>query len=123
MLDDFKRALGRVQSDYAFYIECQTNPAVTLAGYDLSPEERSSLSDPERLASVLKGEIGVDRLRITISGTHDWVNRTRTPKRKNVQMSDAGRDAEVAAHVEAIKTATTPEERSGAVLRLMEAIG
>jgi hypothetical protein len=121
MLDDFKRALARVQSDYAFYIDCQTNPAVALAGYDLSPEERSALSDPEQLAGVLKGGIGINRLRITISGTHDWVNRTRTTKK--AEMSDVGRDAKVATEVEAIKTASTHEERTGAVLRLMEAIG
>jgi hypothetical protein len=122
MLDDFKHALARVQTDYAFYIDCQTNPAVALAGYDLSPEERSALSDPEKLAGVLKGGIGIDQLRITISGTHDWVNRTR-PKKKKVTMSDVDRDAKVATEVQAIKTARTHEERTGAVLRLMEAIG
>jgi hypothetical protein len=122
MLDDFKRALARVQSDYGFYIDCQTNPVEALAGYDLSPEERSALSDPEKLAGVLKGGIGVDRLRFTIkiSGTHDWVNRTNP---KKTAMADAGRDARVATEVQTIKTARTHEERTGAVLRLMEAIG
>jgi hypothetical protein len=37
VLEDFKRALARAQSDYGFYIDCQTNTAVALAGYDLSP--------------------------------------------------------------------------------------
>ena len=54
MLEDFKRALARVQSDYGFYIGCQTNPAVALAGYDLSADERSALTDPEKLADMLK---------------------------------------------------------------------
>jgi len=120
MLDDFKRALARVQSDYAFYIDCQTNPGVALAGYDLSPEERSALCDPEQLARVFEGGMGINRLRITISGRHDWVNRTRP---KKVQMSDVGRNATVATEVDAIKSARTQEERSQAVLRLIEAIG
>jgi hypothetical protein len=122
VLDDFKRALARVQSDYGFYIDCQANPAVALAGYDLSPEERSALSDPEKLADVLKGGIGISPLRITvkISGKHDWVNRTRP---KKVTMEDVGRDAKVASNVEAIKKARTDDERTGAVLRLMEQIG
>jgi hypothetical protein len=123
VLEDFKRALARVQSDYGFYIDCQANPAVALAGYDLSPEERSALSDPEKLGDVLKGGIEVNRLpsiTIKISGTHDWVNRTRPKKRA---MADVGRDAEVATEVEAIKKASTDGERTGAVLRLMELMG
>ena len=28
VLDDFKRALARVQRDYGFYIGCQTNPGL-----------------------------------------------------------------------------------------------
>ena len=122
-MDDFKRALARVQSDYGFYIECQANPALALAGYDLSTEERSTLSDPEKLAGLLKGGIEVSRLpsiTIKISGTHDWVNRTRP---KKTAMEDVGRDAKVATEVEAIKKASSDEERSGAVLRLMELMG
>jgi hypothetical protein len=123
VLEDFKRALARVQSDYGFYIDCQANPAVALAGYDLSPEERSALSDPEKLADVLKGGVGMNRLRpitVKISGTHDWVNRTRPRK---TAMEDVGREAKVVTEVEAIKAASTDEERRGAVLRLMEQIG
>ena len=123
MLDDFKRALARVQSDYGFYIECQANPAAALAGYDLSPEERSALSDPEKLADVLKGGVGISPARaitVKVSGKHDWVNRTRPTK---TTMEDVGRDAEVASNVEAIKKARTDDERTGAVLRLMEQIG
>ena len=47
MFDDFKRALGRVQSDLAFFVDCQVNPTVALAGYDLSAEERLALTDAE----------------------------------------------------------------------------
>jgi hypothetical protein len=123
VLDEFRDALARVQLEYGFYIDCQANPALALAGYDLSPDERSALSDPEKLADVLKGGVGVNRLRsvtIKISGKHDWVNRTR-PRRTT--MEDVDRDATVATQVEAIKKATTDEERTGAVLRLMELIG
>jgi hypothetical protein len=123
MLEDFKRALARVQRDYGFYIDCQTNPAVALGGYDLSPDERSALTDSERLTDVLKGGIGVARLpsiTIKISGTHDWVNRTRPKKRS---MEDVGRDAGVARQIAAIRNARSDEERTGATLRLMELIG
>lgn len=78
MLDDFKRALARVQSDYDFYVECQASPATALTGYDLSPEERSTLLDPEQLAAALEKGIGVHKLppiTIKICGTHDWINR------------------------------------------------
>jgi hypothetical protein len=123
MLDDFKRALARVQSDYGFYIECQANPAVALAGYDLTLDERAALSDPEKLASVLKGGIGVEQLRITIkiSGTHDWVNRTR-PRRKT-PMTEVDLDARIATEVEAVRKASADEERTGAAFRLMGLIG
>jgi hypothetical protein len=122
-LEDFKRALARVQSDYGFYIDCQASPAVALAGYDLSPDERSALIDPEKLADVLRGGIGVSRLpsiTIKISGTHDWVNRTRT---KKTTMAKVDHDASVATEVGAITKASTDEERTGAVVRLMELIG
>src|SRR5438034_8624441 len=115
MLEHFKRALARVQSDYGFYIDCQANPALALAGYDLSPDERSALTDPEKLAGLLRGGLGISPLRITISGTHDWVNRTR-PRRKTTTMADVGRDAKVATEVEAIRKASTDEARTGAAV-------
>ena len=114
MSEDFKRALARVQTDYGFYIDCQTNPAVALADYDLSPDERSTLSDPEKLADML-----IRGVRITISGTHDWVNRA-APKKRDMEKAD--RDAKVATEVEAIKQASTDDERTGAVVRLMELV-
>jgi poly-gamma-glutamate capsule biosynthesis protein CapA/YwtB (metallophosphatase superfamily) len=121
-LEDFKRALARVQSDYGFYIDCQASPAVALAGYDLSADERSALTDPKKLADVLRGGIGISPLRITvtISGKHDWVNRTRP---KKTTMAEVDLDAKVATEVEAIKKAGTDEARTGAAVRLMELIG
>jgi hypothetical protein len=121
MLDDFKRALARVQSDYGFYVDCQASPALALAGYDLTPDERSVLSDPVKLADVL-GRVGINPLRITvtISGKHDWVNRTRP---KKTAMTDVDRDARVATEVEAIRKASTDKERNAAAVRLMELIG
>ena len=122
MLDDFKRALGRVQSDYGFYIDCQADPALALAGYDLSPDERSTLSDPARLGDMLMRGGGVLNLRpsitVKISGSHDWVNRAAVA-------SPAGADGGtgVAGEVDAIRRAETREERTEATVRLMELIG
>jgi hypothetical protein len=115
VVEDFKRALARVQTDYEFYIDCQTNPDEALAGYDLSPDERATLSDPKKLADML-----IRGIRITISGTHDWVNRA-APKSKAMEKAD--RDAKVATEVQAIKQATTDDERTGAAIRLMELVG
>jgi hypothetical protein len=123
MLDDFKRALARVQSDFGFYIDCQANPIVALAGYDLSQDERSALIDPEKLADVLKGGIDVNklpRITITISGRHDWINRPLPP---TVPRENTGSDARIASEVDAIRRASTREERTDAVVRLMELIG
>ncbi|MBD0324550.1 MAG: hypothetical protein ICV72_14380 [Aldersonia sp.] len=114
MSNDFERALARVQNDYEFYVECQTNPAEALAAYDLTPEERSALTDPEKLAERLARGV-----RITISGTHDWVNRAAPGKRTR---DEAGRDAKIAAEVEAIRQAGTDAERTAAAVRLMELV-
>jgi hypothetical protein len=118
-LEDFKRALARIQSDYGFYINCQTNPALALGGYDFSPDERLALTDPGKLADVLKHGIGLLRLRITISGTHDWVNRAAL----NATMENADENAKIVTEVQMIKQASTNEERTEAVVRLMGLIG
>jgi hypothetical protein len=123
MLEHFRRALARVQSDYGFYIDCQTNPAAALAGYDLSPGERSALSDPGVLATVLTEGVGTGRLaaiKVTISGKHDWVNRAAPSDAPGDQ---ADRDAMIAVEVEAIRRASTDDERTEAAVRLMELIG
>ncbi len=123
MLDDLKRALVRAQSDYGFYIDCQTNPAVALAGYDLTPAEQSALTDSEKLSDILMRGIGVLGLRpsitVKISGKHDWVNATM----QATKMDAAERDADIATEVAAIRQARTDEQRTGATLRLMELIG
>lgn len=123
MLEDFKRALARVQSDYGFYIGCQTNPALALEGYSLSSDERLALSDPDKLADLFKRGVVLDQLRsitVKISGKHDWVNRTRP---KKTAMADVDRDARVTAEVAAIKRASTDGERTEAVVRLIGVIG
>jgi hypothetical protein len=119
MRDDFKTALSRVQSDYAFFIQCQSDPAKALADYSLSPEERATLRDPERLADALKR--GRDprllpSITIKISGTHDWINRT-PPKRKNEA------DELIAREVESVKRAVNDDERGEAALRLIQLLG
>jgi hypothetical protein len=125
VLHDFKLALARAHTDYGFYIDCLTTPGSALAGYDLSPHERSTLTDPGKLAEVLMRGVGEPKLlpsiTIKISGTHDWVNRAAPKKREAMQ--EAERDARIAAEVEAIRRAGTDDERTCAVVRLMELVG
>ena len=82
MVGDFSKVLARAQTDYDFYIECQRDPDGALSGFDLSPEEHAALSDPQMFADALArgGDLGLPTgVKITISGTHDWVNRTAPP--------------------------------------------
>jgi hypothetical protein len=119
MLDSFKAALARVQGDYDFYIGCQTDPESTLADYDLSPDERAALTDPDRLAEVLRRGIeprSAPSITVKISGTHDWVNRTKKPPKKTTQSA-------IRREIEAIEQADTKDERTQSALRLIELIG
>lgn len=121
MVEDFKRALARVQSDYGFYIDCQANPALALAGYDLNPDESRAMRDPVKLADVLKSGVGMSRLRpitVKISGSHDWINRA-----VDAAMQDTDFDAKVAIEVQAIHGASKDKDRTDATVRLMELIG
>jgi hypothetical protein len=120
MLSEFKRALARVQSDYGFFIGCQTDPAVALAGYDLSAGERSALGNPSKLAEVFERGVGASRLIITISGSHDWINRSG-PVRTSID--DAERDQLITRQVELVKRASDEHRRTDAALKLMELIG
>jgi hypothetical protein len=113
--EDFNRVLARIQTDYEFYISCQTDPAAALAEYNLSPDEMSTLMDAEKLDNLL-----IQGISITISGKHDWVNRAAPKKKRTTEKDD--RNAAVAAEVQAIKRARTDDERTGAALRLMELI-
>jgi hypothetical protein len=119
MLKDFKAALAKVQSNYGFYIDCQTDPALALAGYDLSSDERSALSDPVKLADVLRPRVGLSPFKITISGTHDWVNRAGPVRPRTGKKLEARIEHEL----DTIRHASTDEERTGAALRLMELLG
>jgi hypothetical protein len=114
MTQGFNAALARVQSDYEFYIGCQTDPESTLADYDLSPDERAALTDPDKLADALQPRGW--SITIKISGTHDWVNRSSPKKPKPTQ-------EHIRREVEAIEGADTQNERTEAALRLMELIG
>jgi hypothetical protein len=119
MIEGFKAALARVQTDYDFYIGCQTDPDATLADYALSPDERLALSNPDLLAEVLKKGVGSRNARsitVKISGTHDWVNRTKKPPKQT-------NAAQIQREVAAIEQASTDEERTRAAVRLMELIG
>jgi len=116
MRDNFKAALDRVQGDYAFYVRCQTDPATALAEYRLSPHERAILSDPAQLAELLQQATTTRAIKITISGTHDWVNRTATPRQ-----SDAAE--QVAQEVASVQQAETDAERDESALRLIKLLG
>jgi hypothetical protein len=119
MIESFTAALARVQNDFDFYVGCQTEPEATLAEYDLSADESAALTDPDVLADVLKkGLMPRNRpsITVTISGTHDWVNRTTKPQRKVDE-------ARIQREVQTIAEARTDEERTKAAVRLMELIG
>ncbi|KJS58832.1 hypothetical protein [Streptomyces rubellomurinus] len=120
MRRDYDAALARVQSDYAFYIHCQSDPEAALADYELSPEEAATFSDPQLLSDALKKQ-GEDegRLAITvkISGTHDWINRSvPPPEQKDVS-------ALITSEIESVRQAGNDEERREAMLRLVRLIG
>lgn len=120
MANDFRAALARVQSDYSFYIQCQTDPAGALADYSLSPDERAVLSDPELITEALMGggDMGLPKgISITISGTHDWVNRTAPPT-KPTDIEEL-----IAREVESVQCAVSDEERRESTLRLMQLLG
>jgi hypothetical protein len=119
MFDEFTAALARTQSDYEFFIGCQVDPVSTLAGYDLTAEEVAVLTDPERLAMVLNEDLrprNRPSITISISGRHDWVNRT--PRKQQSPTEDR-----VVHEVASLRQAGTDEERSSAALRLIEQIG
>jgi hypothetical protein len=119
MMASFTEALARVQSDFDFYVACQTDPDAALAEYDLSADERAALTDPDVLAGVLKKELmprNRPSITVKISGTHDWVNRTKKPPRRLDQKR-------IEREVQAIEGAATDEDRTLAAVRLMELLG
>lgn len=118
MRNDFKAALARVQSDYAFYIQCASDPATALAEYSLSPAERATLSDPERLADALKRGTDMLGITITISGKHDWINRAAPQRDKENELDEL-----IAREVESIKQADNDDERDESTLRLIYLLG
>jgi hypothetical protein len=120
MPDDFRAALARVQSDYDFYVRCQSDPETALADYALTADQRAALSDPDQLADALKhgteGRWRFPSITIKISGTHDWVNRAATHDGEQV-------DELIAREIEAIKAADSDDQRGEATLRLMQLLG
>lgn len=126
MIEDFIRVLARVQSDYGFYIGCQTNPAVALRDYVLNTDEYEALLDPQKLRAMLDDsalENKPKKLVITFSGRHDWINRTKPKTTKSSTITDeAGHHAQVSHEIEAIRQAHTHEERAAAAVRLLTVI-
>lgn len=116
MNDDFTAALARVQSDYGFYVHSQSDPEAALANYSLSAEERAMLSDPDRLGEFLKRQDDIRAISITISGTHDWVNKVAPVK------EDPAKDL-VDAAASSVRLAGDADERRDAALRLVQILG
>jgi hypothetical protein len=118
MIQDFTRLLARVQRDFDFYIGCQMSPAVALQDYTLTADEREAVLSPEKMSKVLDDSAldnKPDKLIITFSGKHDWINRTKPTNRKVI----ADHDARIASEIQAIRQAGTHEERSAAALRFV----
>jgi len=118
MIQDFTRVLARVQRDFDFYIGCQMSPAVALQDYALTTIEREALLNPEKLSKALEDSAldnRPDKLVITFSGKHDWINRTKPTTRKVIE----DHDARIAAEMRSIRQAGTHEERSAAALRFV----
>jgi hypothetical protein len=126
MINDFIRVLARVQSDYDFYIGCQTNPAAVLRDYALDTKEYEALIDPEKLRVMLEDsalENKPIKLIITFKGKHDWVNRAKpTTQPPTTNTNAAAYQALVSHEVEAIRQAYTHEERAAAAVRLLTVI-
>lgn len=126
MIEDFIRVLTRVQSDYGFYLGCQTNPAVALRDYALNTDEYEALVDPQKLRAMLDDrtlENKPTKLVITFSGRHDWINRTKPKTIQSSTNTDAAeRHAQVSHEIEAIRQAQTHEERAAAAVRLLSVI-
>jgi hypothetical protein len=125
MIEDFIRVLARVQSDYGFYIGCQTDPAVALRDYALDAKEYEALVDPEKLRAMLEDsalENKPIKLIITFKGKHDWVNRTKPTTLPTHNTDAAEYQAQISREVDALRQAYTHEERAAAALRLLTVI-
>lgn len=112
-MSDFLAVLNRAQSDYDFYVRVQADPEAALAGYELEEDERTALRDPNVLGHALEHALP---WRITISGTHDWVNRTS--KKKNMDRAEL---IEPAAAL--VRSAENANERRESALRLIQLFG
>ncbi|HEY7895160.1 MAG TPA: hypothetical protein VIC24_09695 [Gemmatimonadaceae bacterium] len=112
-MSDFTAVLNRVQGDYAFYVRLQSDSESALAGYDLSAHEREALTNPKLLADALEHTLPWS-ITIKISGTHDWVNRTKPKRKESAQTQLIEREAQL------IRTAETASDRRASALRLVQ---
>jgi hypothetical protein len=112
-LDDF---LSRIQTDHTFYLLFRQSPEEAMAGYELSTEERATLTEsPERLWDCLgqpnsywKSSCNYVLLE---SGELDF------------NMAAALGDLKVQSAIDEIHNATADRDRLASVLALMEQIG
>ncbi len=112
-MSDFTAVLNRVQGDYPFYVRLQADPASALAEYELSAHERAALTDPKLLADALEHKLPW-HITIKISGTHDWVNRTKSKQKDSAQTQLIEREAQL------VRRAENATDRRASALRLIQ---
>jgi hypothetical protein len=112
-MSDFLAVLDRVHGDYDFYVHLQSDPETALTSYQLDANERAALSDSKMLADALEHALP---WRITISGTHDWVNRS--PKRKNLDRAEL-----IGPLAKLVLSAENATARRESALRLIQLVG
>ncbi len=114
-MSDFTAVLNRVQGDYAFYVRLQSDSESALAGYELSAHEREALTNPKLLADAMEHTLPWS-ITIKISGTHDWVNRTKPKRKETAHAQLIEREALL------VRRAENATDRRASTLRLIQLI-
>jgi hypothetical protein len=114
MGNNFTAVLDRVQRDYDFYVRVQSDPQSALAEYQLNPDERAALTNPNLLADALEQTLAL-RITVTIKGRHDWVNRAPKPKPPTPTRKQLIQHA-----VELVRAAKDEMNRRDSTLRLIQ---
>ena len=110
-MSDFTAVLDRVQGDYAFYVQVQTDPDGALAEYNLTEGERAALTNPKLLTDALENALPWS-ITIKISGRHDWVNRAKKrPPKRTTQIRHAAQLVLGAENATARRASPTPPPR------------
>jgi hypothetical protein len=108
--------LSRIQTDYAFYVLFKTRPLEALAPYELTAKERATLTESGPQVSAFLGP-----KMPTLTGTKNFVSLGSTDL--EFDPAAALKRPDVQRTVAQICDASTPTDKSAAVLVLMEQIG